>query len=83
MSTENTQNNVVSLTERRKAQEERNLDDIFYCADEALDVIEDNFDMGVVIGLIGDEIQVTSTEENIDMIIFMLEEALYNVRNNY
>lgn len=76
---------VVSLTDYRKNKENqpRELWDVFYCTDEVLDILEDNFDEAVCIGMQDGYIQVTGTVEDIDTIVFMLEEALYNVRNNY
>lgn len=89
---------VVNLTEFREAKKKkeelalkelfdadkpRELEDIYDASDEVLDVLEQNFDEGVCVGLLDGMIQVSSTVDDIDTIIYMLEEALYNIRNDY
>lgn len=80
---------VVSLTDYRDSKPKKGpapvkeMEDIFNCYDEVMDLIESSFDDGLYVGLSDGIIQLGSTSEDIDTIIFMLEEALYNVRNEY
>lgn len=80
---------VVSLTDYRDSKVEKEpvpvkeMEDIFNCYDEVMDTLESNFEEGIYIGMTEGTLQVGCTSENVDTIIYMLEEALYNVRNEY
>ena len=80
---------VVRLTDfkaRKEPPEEtggKELDNLFNASDAVLDIIEENFEEGICIGMADGYIQLVSTVDDIDTIIFMLEEALYNVRSDY
>ena len=80
---------VVSLTDFKARKELPNetgvkeLDNLFNASDAVLDIIEENFEEGICIGMADGYIQLVSTVDDIDTIIFMLEEALHNMRNDY
>jgi len=79
-------NTIVSLTDFRKRKETPKalqIETIFDCSDIVLDVLEMNFEEGVCIGLLDGQLQVSSTMDDVDSIIQLLEAALDSVRNEY
>ena len=79
-------NTIVSLTDFRKRKEvpkPLQIETIFDASDIVLDVLEMNFEEGVAIGLIDGQLQVSSTMDDVDSIIQLLEAALDSVRNEY
>jgi len=79
--------NVVSLTDRIEAYkkallEKRKADDLsdmLDASDQVLDSLENNFDMGVVIGIRNNQLQLSSTEDEIETVIGIVEDALDNL----
>jgi hypothetical protein len=79
-------NTIVSLTDFRKRKEvpkALQIETIFDASDIVLDVLEMNFEEGVAIGLLDGQLQVSSTMDDVDSIIQLLEAALDSVRNEY
>lgn len=74
--------NVVSIDSFRKETCEKNFD-MFSYSNEVLDAIEENFDYGVYIGIQNGKMNVSATINDVDEIIFILEEALEYVREDY
>ena len=82
---------VISIDSFRKEKEEKaalnnelaELDTIFEASDAVLDVVEDNFDDGVVIGLLDGQLQISSSMDDIDSLLSFLESALQHVREDY
>jgi len=61
----------------------KEMNNIFDASDNVLDVLCDEFDEGIAIGLLEGQIQVSATFDDLDLLVDMLETALYNVRNEY
>jgi len=79
-------NTIVSLTDFRKRKEvpkTLQIETIFDASDIVLDVLEINFEEGVAVGLLDGQLQVSSTMDDVDSIIQLLEAALDSVRNEY
>jgi hypothetical protein len=79
-------NTIVSLTDFRKRKEvpkALQIETIFDASDIVLDVLEMNFEEGVAVGLLDGQLQVSSTMDDVDSIIQLLEAALDSVRNEY
>ena len=79
---------VVSLTKYKKDKEasensKRELDNIFNASDNVLDVLQEEFDEGLCIGILDGELQISATVDDIDSIIMFLESALDLVKNEY
>ena len=79
---------VVSFTKYKKDKEvtenvARELDNIFQATDQVLDVLQENFDEGISIGILDGQLQVASTFDDYDLMVAMLEDALYQVKNEY
>jgi len=79
-------NTIVNLTDWRKRKENPKplqVETIFDASDMVLDVLEVNFEEGVAVGLLDGQLQVSSTMDDVDSIIQLLEAALDSVRNDY
>lgn len=84
--------NVVSLTDKRDkalaalaaiGEETRASEDLNCSSDVVLGVLQDNFDEGVCIGILGSKVQVSSTMEDVEQVIWLLEEALQDLYKEY
>ena len=79
-------NTIVNLTDWRKRKETPKplqIETIFDASDVVLDVLECNFEEAIAIGLLDGQLQVSSTMDDVDSIIQLLEAALDSVRNEY
>lgn len=77
---------VVNINDYRKPKTENiptSLEGIFQASDNVLDVMCEEFEEGICIGLLDGQVQVSATFDDIDLIISMLETALYQVQNEY
>ena len=75
---------VVNINDyRKKKAPEPDLGAIFNASDAVLDVMEQEFTEGVCVGILDNRIQVSATFDDKEVLIEMLEEALYQVRNEY
>ena len=76
---------VVNINDYRKKEEPpiTTLECIFHASDTVLDVMEQEFSEAVCIGILGHQLQVSATFDDKEVLIEMLEEALYQVRNEY
>jgi len=75
---------IVNLTDYRNNKTKENTvlsdKDLIQSASEiVLDSIEHNFDGGILIGVIGNKLQLSSTLEDEELTLQMLEEALENL----
>ena len=75
---------IVNLTDYRNNKTKENTvlsdKDLIQSASEiVLDSIEHNFDGGILIGAIGNKLQLSSTLEDEELTLQMLEEALENL----
>ena len=78
---------VINFANYKKEKElesvTKDLDHIFNASDAVLDVVEEQFDEGVVIGLLDGELQISSSMDDIDSILSFLESAIQCVKENY
>ena len=74
---------VINLTDYINKTKENTVlsdEDLIQSASEiVLDSIEHNFDGGILIGVIGNKLQLSSTLEDEELTLQMLEEALENL----
>ena len=78
-----TMSDVINLTDYINKTKENTVlsdEDLIQSASEiVLDSIENNFDGGILIGVIGNKLQLSSTLEDEHQTLQMLEEALENL----
>ena len=58
-------------------------EDLNWASDAVLGALQDNFDEGVCIGILGNKVQVASTMDDVDQVIWLLEEALQDLYKEY
>jgi hypothetical protein len=79
-----TMSKVVSLCTRRQSRnEELEIEAIFNASDVVLDVLADQFEEGIAIGILDGQLQISSTMDDIDSIMMTLEAAVKTVKEEY